>query len=336
MTTIKNVQAKNFQDYFILQGRVYQKQEYLYLNHTASSMEGEFEGDSLTLVVKGKYHSNAHATYIRVLIDDTKQKVKIRNGEQVLTFAVSLGKHHFKIIKLPESGCCAFGIKELECSGQFLKLKNDRKLNIEFVGDSITAGYGNMARHKDSPFTTATEDGQRSFAYLVGEALHANYNVVAAGGHPIYKSPYSKQSLPSLYDNIDLYRNQDKWNFDTFRPDVIVIALGTNDMSYLKRLEEKQRAKEKEVFKQQFVDFVRALLKQNCYIVLLDGFYGHKELKEITYWVKSEIADNRVSVLQMKNIIESGDMRAGHPGHQTHKVTAKLLVEHIQKLVKNE
>lgn len=327
------VKAKEFSNYFVVQGRTYFEDGWLYLNHTASSFEGEFEGNNLSLKVKGRYHNKTHATYIRVIIDDTKQKIKVHSGEQVLTFGVSLGKHHFKIVKLPESSCCSFAVASVACEGKFKKLKNDRMLNLEFIGDSITTGYGNMAREKEEPFCTRTQDGQRSFAYLVGEELYANYNVVAAGGHPIYKSPFAQQSLPSLYSNIDLYRNQEKWDFDTFRPDGIVVELGVNDMSYLKRLEGKEREEEKEKFKEHFVDFVRTLLQQNCYIVLLDGFYGDTELTAITYQVKDQIADGRVSVLQTKSIIESGDICAGHPGWQTHKVTAKLLVEHIKNIL---
>ena len=56
---------------------------------------------------------------------------------------------------------------------------------IEFIGDSITAGYGVDDEVKEHGFSTATEDVTKTYAYKTAAALQADYSIVAYSGHGI-------------------------------------------------------------------------------------------------------------------------------------------------------
>lgn len=49
---------------------------------------------------------------------------------------------------------------------------------MEFIGDSITCGYGVDDPDKEHHFKTATEDVTKAYAYKTALALNADYSMV--------------------------------------------------------------------------------------------------------------------------------------------------------------
>ena len=119
---------------------------------------------------------------------------------------------------------------------------------IEFVGDSITCGYGVDDENYEHHFSTKTEDVTKAYAYKAAEALNADYSMVAISGYGIISGytegdePIPEQTIPQYYDTLGFSyggfgasKPQDiKWDFTKRQPDIIVINLGTNDSSYIK------------------------------------------------------------------------------------------------------
>lgn len=121
----------------------------------------------------------------------------------------------------------------------------ERKL--EFIGNSITCGYGNEGRNAYEHFDYATENHYYSYASLTARALDAQHWVVARSGIGAYrnyggpKTGTPDSSMPVQYEytayalKSDLRKNRgidgEKWDFSRYRPDVVCINLGTNDLS---------------------------------------------------------------------------------------------------------
>ena len=111
---------------------------------------------------------------------------------------------------------------------------------IEFVGDSITAGYGNLGNepHPDygnpSPctFSFDTESAYMSWGAVTARALLADASIVAASGWGVYRSRSGDMNevLPKVYGNALGTSGAPLWDFRT-KPQVVVINLGTNDFS---------------------------------------------------------------------------------------------------------
>lgn len=123
---------------------------------------------------------------------------------------------------------------------------------LEFIGDSITAGFGSNAISPcDASLWTNQYSGTWSDMVCNGPApigsstvtgLAADCNVQAWSGIGMYCNYFStdiyncaqEQTMPQHYPYVLGSQSQAgdlHWNFQSFVPDAVVIALGTNDFS---------------------------------------------------------------------------------------------------------
>lgn len=113
-------------------------------------------------------------------------------------------------------------------------LLSDRK--IEFIGNSITCGYGVEDPDPNHHFDYAAENHHLSYAAITARRLDAQHFSVSRSGIGIYRhygssSEGSEVCMPKQYAYTRLYNKSEKWDFSRFQPDVVCINLGTNDTS---------------------------------------------------------------------------------------------------------
>ncbi len=106
---------------------------------------------------------------------------------------------------------------------------------IEFIGDSYSAGYGNTSSKRDctEDEVWATTDSQQAWGPLAARHEDADYRVNAYSGFGIvrnYNGVAPKRSLVKFYPNV-LFDPAVPADDDGWQPQVIVIALGGNDFS---------------------------------------------------------------------------------------------------------
>ncbi len=102
---------------------------------------------------------------------------------------------------------------------------------IEFIGDSITAGYGiDVAADFNCPLA-ADEDAYSSYAAIAARRLKAAYALVAWSARGMLRnwSGETKDTMPELWERTLGNESAHKWDFSTWTPDLVVVALGTND-----------------------------------------------------------------------------------------------------------
>lgn len=330
------VSVEKLQKVFVCQGRRYVQSGRLFLNASGASIKGAFRGSTLEITLRGDPAEKGRNTYIRLTLDGRSRRIRLPLKEKTVALSAPSGEHSFEIVKLSESQSNALSISSIVTDGDFLPLKEEKPLKIEFVGDSITTGYGVRAKNADEEYTTATQDVLLSYAGLTARALNAEMQIVAASGWGMYKSKYASQALPDYYFNIDLTRNTEPWDFSLFRPNIIVVALGTNDFSYLGDLEEAKRTREYAALKKKSVAFLRALLTQGVPVIWIYGFSGsdnQKDLPALVSEVWREIDSPALYTLQVKDAHGLNDVSAGHPGKRTHRFAAKLLTRLIRTLL---
>lgn len=120
--------------------------------------------------------------------------------------------------------------------GKILPANEKHDLKIEFIGNSITCGYGIEDDNKDNGFSYDTENHTLTYAYQAARELNADFNVVARSGIGIYRNYGSPvegdtKTMPLEYDYTLLYNHDYEWDHSSFHPDIICINLGTNDTS---------------------------------------------------------------------------------------------------------
>jgi lysophospholipase L1-like esterase len=113
---------------------------------------------------------------------------------------------------------------------------------IEVVGDSISAGYGNLGTEEhpnygDDPnggchFTTQTESAYETYGAIAARQLGADASIIAVSGWGAYRDNTSSRTnvLSSVYGNAVGLLATPAWTFPQ-RADVVVVNLGTNDFA---------------------------------------------------------------------------------------------------------
>lgn len=106
------------------------------------------------------------------------------------------------------------------------------KRNIEFIGNSLTCGYGILGKNNAEHFTYDTEDSYYTYSALVSRAVNANFIAVCRSGIGMYQSYEGDTSFaqPKLYDEITT-GSKTAWDYKNNQPDLVVIELGANDLA---------------------------------------------------------------------------------------------------------
>jgi lysophospholipase L1-like esterase len=107
---------------------------------------------------------------------------------------------------------------------------------IEIIGDSISAGYGNLGSEVHPPwdntctFSLDTESAYQAYGSLLGRTLKAEVSIIARSGWGMYRDLSGNTSgvLSSVYENTLGTENAPHWDFKR-QADAVVINLGTND-----------------------------------------------------------------------------------------------------------
>ncbi len=197
-------------------------------------IRAKFEGTSCSIrLIDGK-------NYFDVTIDSQPPQVLETDTSNIYSVASNLKDtiHTILIEKRTEAniGKSEFLGFILDEGKQLLKFDSIPNRRIEFIGNSITCGYGVEGESASSHFKPETENATLSFAALVGKILKADYTMVAYSGKGVvrnYGDPNktSIDPMPTLYDRTICFDSTLKWDFKSWVPQVVVINLGTNDFS---------------------------------------------------------------------------------------------------------
>jgi lysophospholipase L1-like esterase len=134
---------------------------------------------------------------------------------------------------------------------------------IEFIGNSITSGFGDEGDSADCHFSPQTENAALSYAAITSRDLNAEYHIISYSGRGVVRNygdsnKTSHDPMPVLYERTCFFDTTSKWNFKSWVPHAVVINLGTNDFST-------HPYPDKEVFEQAYtrlIERVRSLYPQ--------------------------------------------------------------------------
>jgi hypothetical protein len=215
-------------------GRTVLQEQGLALVSSASHIGFSFEGRECRIVLSlpawlernylqyeldGKYMGR-----LPVAVKDTA--IWIFPGEE--------GRHTVWLYKATEAHTGPVYIKQIEARN-ITSLQRPPAPLIEFIGNSITCGAA--ADPSDVPCGTGMYHDQHN-AYMaygpqVARALNVNFLLSSVSGIGVYRNWNSDgPTMPQVYEQTDFQQNSSqKWNFGNYTPDVVSIALGTNDFS---------------------------------------------------------------------------------------------------------
>lgn len=207
---------------------------------------------------------------------------------------------------------------------------------IEFIGNSITCGYGTEADSGQVHFSFDTENHTLSYAYLAARALNLDVNVVARSGIGMYRSYGGPREgtpgnrMPDVYDRTLYYTPDYMWPHESFDPDVIFINLGTNDTS--------MDDYDIDLFVDKYCEFVDHLrdLHPDSKIVLATGCMLTGETLDIMKAAHDRVAEGRDGVYRFDFSPCTGDLGYGADFHPSKAQAARMadeLVPYLRKMM---
>ena len=333
-------------------GRTYFSEDKLYCALSGSGAEFSFNGTKCVIKIKGDSTCMGGAAQA-----DNQARVAIYvNGERVVDDMVDQLIEEYtvfesetaqdvtvSVVKLSESPMSTIAIEQINVTGTVIKPTAEKDLLIEFIGDSITCGYGSDDPVKENHFSTKTEDVTKAYAYKTAQALNADYSMVSFSGYGIISGystndkPVTAQTVPQFYtklgyswsSNGDFKPSNVEWDFTKRQPDVIVVNLGTNDDSYTKT-----EIDRREAYAAEYVTFLKLIREKNpdAKIVCTLGIMGDRlfdmvQLAADNY--KAETGDNNIYTMKFDvQNPDDGYSADWHPSVTTHdKAAAKLTAE---------
>lgn len=317
-----------------------------------------FEGKVLEVTILGSsriHEMENDSEYARFAI--------MVNGERILDDVVDASIKSYKIlreelvkkceiqiIKLSEAPMSAMAIAPIKCDqGAIIKPIATKMHSIEFVGDSITCGYGvDETLAEDHFFSTKTEDVTKAYAYKTAQLLDAEYSMFSCSGYGIISGYTSDpeirtedELIPPYYEAQCFSRDDFgeagrpeyiPWDFSEYQPEVVVINLGTNDFSFCQDTEWKR-----EEYRKKYTEFIKVVRKNNpqayifCVLGLMgDGLYDKLCQAVEDYRVKT--GDENITTVHIpEQNPEDGYAIDWHPLPKSHTMAASVVAYAIRK-----
>ena len=290
----------------------------------------------------------------RVTLRERETRVTLFESDEVRTVCV-------RVMKFSEAAFGYAGLKELEIEGAVLSSAiadsavvstgstTVRPLKLEFIGDSITCGYGIEGVWEKDTFTTQQERPDKAYAFLTAKALGAEVQLCSWSGIGLI-SNYVDPETVNLPDTHWLMQANwpytDKWlslrlglepevwdSGANYEPDVVIIHLGTNDISWVRGIEDRRLE-----YVAQLRHLIEAVHRRSpkAKIVCCLGIMGealNDSVREAVELFKKDFPKVRAEALAFTLQLESDGIGADwHPSAKTHKKAAAILTSLIGKL----
>ncbi len=290
--------------------------------------------------------------WIAVFLDGNEvpyleQPLSRKDQEVVLFSGDDQKSHRLQVVKLTEGNGSLVGVKGLRCQGEFSYPGQVSHGGIEFIGDSITCGFGNRSREEYREFHAADENGWMTYGALTARALGMDPTLIAVSGITVAR-PLANIPLPYTMDELYVYtdrpladqlgRQAEEWDFKRHQNKIVVINLGTNDATMMQLAEDQTQVDEK--FKADYRSFLKEVRMRNgrdTYIICALGsidYYYYSDICRIVETYKAETGDQRVSCFKFTKMIPlSDDVGACmHPTEKRHRKMAEELTAYLKSL----
>jgi hypothetical protein len=206
---------------------------------TAASVSFNFSGSKCAVLLQS-IDSWEHHNYVALELDGQYMgKVRVEKGAaQSFNIKVTTNQkvHALTIYKATEA--TMGNVLFLGTTAKLTTITSAKKKKIEYIGDSITSGAAN------DPSTIPCDQGEYFdhhngyFAYgpIISRNIDVDYLMSSVSGIGIYRNWNDEgidvPIMPAVYENLYLTKDASKPKYDfAFQPEVISIALGTNDFS---------------------------------------------------------------------------------------------------------
>ena len=321
-----------------------------YVSMSGSGVEFCCKGDYVTFDLYGvlsEYQTKNHKARVGVylngvlVMDEIVDYERVKHRLDISDFRQGVT---VRIMKLSEAQFSSVAIGKIGVYSSYsIEPSSEKELKIEFLGDSITCGYGLDESPYYTYFSTETENVSKTYAYITAQELNADFSAVAFSGYGVYSGftqggRNASDVISRHYDKAALIPDKEfLWDFNKAENDLVVINLGTNDASYCgKSYSGRQK------FTEAYVDLLKTVRVNNprAYILCILGDMNNSLyscIEEAVSIYSAETWDSYISARTITFDMGNTDIVVdGHPGELANKRAAADLTEIIKELIVSE
>lgn len=268
-----------------------------------ATIEVRFTGTAVSVLLQDT------SNWYNVYLDDRSFVLPTVYGEDNYLLAANLeeGNHTLRLTKRTEAGVGlgTFRGISLPSTSQLLDPAPDAPRKIEFIGDSITTGYGSEGSSATCDFSARTQNVEQTYAAQTARELGAEAMITAKSGIGAVRNyadanTTSTEPMASLYPRAIAQEAHSAWDFSRWQPDVVVVNLGTNDFST-------QPHPPQETFVTSYVEFLRTIRSNypQAHIFAIAGPIMQPPANLYIENAVSRINDNRVHFVLIENTLST-------------------------------
>ncbi|SHM59329.1 SGNH/GDSL hydrolase family protein [Flavobacterium chilense] len=341
--------SQNKTNTFLYQGRVEKlANNTVVLIGTASSVSFNFTGNNCAVSLQS-VDSYEHHNYVSLVLDGKYiGKLRIEKGAaQSFPIKTTSNKkvHTLEIYKTTEAH--SGGILFAGTTAKLTSITSKKKKKIEFIGDSITCGAASDP--SDVPCDKGEyfdhHNGYYAYGPVLSRAIGVDYLMSSVSGIGMYRNWNDENKdeaiMPDVYQNLYLTKDSSKPKYDfAFQPDIISIALGTNDFSGGDGKKERLPFNP-EKYVSNYIGFIKMLYQHNpkAQIVITNSpmVKGQNAIvfEDCLNKVKAAFAKDKthktILIFKFKPMTPKGC--SGHPDVADHKVLADEYAPFLKKLL---
>lgn len=341
--------SQNKTNTFLYEGRVEKlPNNNVVLIGTASSVAFNFTGTECTITLQS-VDSWEHHNYVSLVLDGKYiGKLRIEKGAaQSFPVKVTSNKkeHTLEIYKTTEAQ--SGGILFAGTTAKLTSITSKKKKKIEFIGDSITCGAASDP--SDVPCDKGEyfdhHNGYYAYGPVLSREIGVDYLMSSVSGIGMYRNWNDENKdeaiMPDVYGNLYLTKDNSKPKYDfAFQPDIISIALGTNDFSGGDGKKERLPFNA-EKYVTNYINFIKMLYKHNpnAQIVITNspmvggerGVVFEDCLNKVKAAFASDKTHKEIQIFKFKPMTPKGC--SGHPDVADHKLLADEYAPFLKKLL---
>jgi len=308
-------------------------------SYSGISIRASFTGKNISAILNDERGEN----FYNVILDGKVIGVlQVDSGRKEYLLASELKDtiHEIELFKRTE---LSFGKTEffgflLDYGESLVPIRNKRDLFFEFIGNSITCGYGNEGEN-GGKFGASTENHYLTYAAITSRNFNAQHMAVSRSGIGIYRNwngprEGNADCMTNLYTRIFLYDEAPLYSFEK-QPDLVFINLGTNDFS--------TTGADSALYVNNYfrlIDTIQSKYSKPTIVCLLGSMMAGESLNTARRCIQFVVEQSNAKAKGKVNFFEmsaqTGDLGIGidyHPTVAQHQKNAQELTEYVKDFI---
>lgn len=332
----------------LMEGRCRQTEDGQTLEHPGSGLTFRFYGSgTVQAELWIDFLENTNHTFFTVLVDG--QRVGDARGSSLevmklydhrsysLTLAENLpeGEHEISLFRQNEAGWARITAHSITCNGSLLPPPTKRA-RIEFIGDSITAGYGIYTDATSYPLADPYYgDATNGYAFETSRALNLQLSLLAASGYGLVAGWGTNNLMPQTYPFINWFLDPSSAGLYSFDPpaDFVCINLGTNDWNVIGSTEFSQSSQAPS-FYNGVIQFTQLIREKNpdARILWIYGMMGDTPFNAQIRQAVQDLGGEAKGIYSLA-LPPGTQGLLGHPDLQEQRAAATVLTQFLTPLL---